>query len=730
MLDDRQRQWLKRVFDIGSALPAESGDGADDTVKKRVLARLDQLGPALQEIEAGIAEGRFKGAGTPVKAAMRGYGEVREKLREARDKHKWERAELLLPRLEAALKLLGTESGERRGLDDRERSFAARKRYLSEFPPVWPRIQDYYSRNGNQPFAGAQAAPWAEFVRANNARHAAAMQRQFDVAWDELENQKAAMARLDPPPGKLDQARQRLVELRRECDAIGAGIDAGEYPGLDQAAATFGKDSKLGLTRLDALIQVDDPDQALEEVRRIERTLADFRKAASAALVTQAQASGGKAQARAQACLARDPQLLRTLMERPNGAAALDAMVKSLKGKAEDAQAKAFVEAAILARYDMTALSGDLTTKALPRLYAVLGEVPERHTRQNPKLQRIVRNRQPGTSTYDASESKLTLNVGKTGSSTHELDQDKDVDREARLKHTEVNTFNHTTLHELGHSIDDADKFMDQHGGQDAYGGWQLHGVDEIAEIAGTAQGFFRTYQSERLSHEFLHGLLKCTLSGRPWKNPPPDPVRDLGPLDRCVTQRPDAAALRQAPVVLQAQTDRDLLLQDPDGWDVELAGALREDLRKSVPQLDPNVKWLCEIIDLILLRKMSADAAVRDLLAQLVVVPAADVDFDAMAGHAAVTWCRFACSDPENLWKHYAEKPPGYLIDGRFYARVDNNWRSYRAAARSKGVSQYQFKAPAEWFAELYAAYQMKKLPDSHPDAKWLAQQYPRRAG
>ena len=728
MLDDRQRQWLKRVFDIGSGLPAADEADDDTPVKSQVRARLKQLQAALEEVDAGIADGRFKGADAPIRAAVRGYNEAREKLREARDKRDWERAERLLPRLEAALRQLGAESGARRGQDDRELAFVARKRYLTEFPPIQPRFQELYGRNANQPFTGALAAPWADFVRANDARHAAAMQRQYDVALDQLGQQKAAMARLEPPPGKLDRARARLAELRQECASIGAGIDAGAYPGLDDAAAAFAKDSRLGLTRLDAFVQTDEPDLAEEEVVRIERVVAEFRKKAGGALAARAKDGGGKAQAQAQAALAHDPQLLRALMAQAGGPAALDTMVKSLKGKAEGADAKAFVAAAILARYDMTALAGDLTTKALPRLYAVLGQVPEQHARHNPKLQRIVRNRQPGSSTYDAEECKLTLNIGKTGDTSTEFDQDADVDRAARVKQSKANTFNHTTLHELGHSIDDMDKFMDQHGDQNAYGGWAMHRVDEIAEIAGRAQGFFADYQSDRLSHAFLHGLLVCTLSGRPWKNPPPDPVRGLAPLERCVAQRPDPALLRQAPAVLQAQTDLELLGQ-AEKWDVELANALYNDLCKSVPQVDPNVKWLCEIVGLILLRRMPADAAVRELLDQLVVCDPVAIDFDTMEQHQAVTWCRFACSEPENLWKRYAEKPSGYVIDGRFYGRVDGSWRSYHVAARSKGVSQYQFKAPAEWFAELYAAYQTKALPESHPDAKWLAVHYPRRA-
>ena len=50
------------------------------------------------------------------------------------------------------------------------------------------------------------------------------------------------------------------------------------------------------------------------------------------------------------------------------------------------------------------------------------------------------------------------------------------------------------------------------------------------------------------------------------------------------------------------------------------------------------------------------------------------------------------------------------------------NSWVSYDLAARNKGIHGYQFRAPGEWFAELYAAYYSDKLKPSHPFVPDLA--------
>jgi hypothetical protein len=62
-------------------------------------------------------------------------------------------------------------------------------------------------------------------------------------------------------------------------------------------------------------------------------------------------------------------------------------------------------------------------------------------------------------------------------------------------------------------------------------------------------------------------------------------------------------------------------------------------------------------------------------------------------------------------------------MDDGRIYQQAyANTWVSYPAAERKKGVTGYQFRAPGEWFAELFAAYHNGKLKSGHPARKWLS--------
>jgi HEPN domain-containing protein len=63
-----------------------------------------------------------------------------------------------------------------------------------------------------------------------------------------------------------------------------------------------------------------------------------------------------------------------------------------------------------------------------------------------------------------------------------------------------------------------------------------------------------------------------------------------------------------------------------------------------------------------------------------------------------------------------------GFIIRGRiFHEAYENSWVSYNPSARKQGLTGYQFRAPGEWFSELYAAYKSEKLKLAHPARKWL---------
>jgi hypothetical protein len=60
--------------------------------------------------------------------------------------------------------------------------------------------------------------------------------------------------------------------------------------------------------------------------------------------------------------------------------------------------------------------------------------------------------------------------------------------------------------------------------------------------------------------------------------------------------------------------------------------------------------------------------------------------------------------------------------LDKRVYQEsYPSTWTSYKAEARKRGITSYQFRAPGEWFSELYAAFRVGKLKPGHPSEGWL---------
>jgi hypothetical protein len=91
--------------------------------------------------------------------------------------------------------------------------------------------------------------------------------------------------------------------------------------------------------------------------------------------------------------------------------------------------------------------------------------------------------------------------------------------------------------------------------------------------------------------------------------------------------------------------------------------------------------------------------------------------DFKAL--DAFDTWHALATAD--DVYRRQSDCDAIQIGDRIYHEAYPRRWVSYLAAARKKGMTGYQFRAPGEWFAELYACWKTKKLGDKHPALEWL---------
>ena len=325
------------------------------------------------------------------------------------------------------------------------------------------------------------------------------------------------------------------------------------------------------------------------------------------------------------------------IMAQPGGQAQLDKVVASLP----DTTPSEVLQKAIEARFGVQSFQnltetggatgpGRSTPKSLKKIYALMAKVPQQNVKDNASLKQIelyggltgdAPNAKRG-SFYDPTNKKVVLSCGR--------DEDTDPQPLANVPLALPNVepdcemvpdsevpvpkyFDWTTLHEVGHAIDDKQHFMDRRAGNAAFGAWQRHG-------------------------------------------------RDVAPVAKAV-----ASACKIAGAAAEAYVS------------AYLVGA------KSPPPAAPagRVDW--------------ADAV-----------------------KAAEAWCD-AIRVGKELWES-GSGAHDHAVDGRVYHEAYGGvWVSYDLAARTKGITGYQFRAPGEWFSELYAAFHSKKLKPSHPAVAWL---------
>ena len=89
--------------------------------------------------------------------------------------------------------------------------------------------------------------------------------------------------------------------------------------------------------------------------------------------------------------------------------------------------------------------------------------------------------------------------------------------------------------------------------------------------------------------------------------------------------------------------------------------------------------------------------------------------EFVAKIAAGPIDWVKVVSKE---LWFASSGVVDKSAIEGRVYQKDGSKWLSYVLTARSKMVRNYQFRSPAEWFAEVYAVSMLGKLSSTHPCA------------
>lgn len=469
--------------------------------------------------------------------------------------------------------------------------------------------------------------------------------------------------RLSPSDAAVAQARTRIDKahasaaksLREAGDLIGAASALADreaaYRGERQTVAALiaqAKQAKLPdiakrRTELDKRMADADAASAAFDHDGADKRLAEARSLAEATLL------GAKVRGKT----APDPAELKALLDQPGGGAAVDEMIAGLRPK--DVRMDAMV-ALLSARFNMKVevfkgfekpskdaegkegtkqrTDAAMAKKKAPNLllyYKAMAELPDAHTRFNDSLKEFQQIEKNDASDYSGVKKRVRMVCHGAATSKGNALGDKEalpeIDKKCRvIPDSEVPTPNYgswTTLHEIGHAVDDKKSFMNKNGKGADFGGWSNHGANAYPVAEAAARHF-----------EFDHVYIEAKITGG-----------------------------------------------SPEIPDVPF------DLEERLGEDRAEKEWKA--------RRKSVD------------------EWAAAVGLAAELWESGAGSV-----KHALDVGGAKRV---FHEAYKGSWVSYDLAARKRGVSGYQFRAPGEWFSELYAAYHAGKLRKSHPSYDWL---------
>ena len=563
-----------------------------------------------------------------------------------------------------------------------------------------------------------------------------------------------------------DALNERWAKSKKAAEDLTAAIQKNVYPGLDaekiayaQAVKTANADAPKAQSdeKFGALATaVDTLDLATKTFQKgaLDKDAGEFLALNKAGKNTK---SKKEIIASFEALKKKHPDFLKTLTETPEARKEFD---KVIIGLGKDAgSGKDFFKEVIKERFGLEKFEGDLSSDCLPRLYELFSKVPDSHARQA-KLKTVKRNKAifKGTKMQDSFYSgpdddkdggEIVLNgvrVSGPGSWAFDLVKETVFVRQGNLNalpkgEKPPTAFDWTTLHEIGHAVDENMTFMKRNQKKPAFGGWKDETPESIASEAAAQKNFFGTFKDRTVyPANFLKRYLVNILTNQKGFV---DIAQDIAKLQLTeVKLKSDPAFTDYEKEVQKLETEyqkkasqlsgeKDEVKKEKDTkkLDREKTKAMKkaaDDAAKKTKLAGKASELVRKVLDL-LVEGHTKDDAVKTVWStfDLEIPKDTTPDWKALEKHDAAAWCKIV-RDSMGSGMIFKGEAKYRLPDKRVYQQAyPGQWYSYDSAAQSLGLTNYQFRAPGEWFAECYAAFYVRTaprmLPATHPLFKTL---------
>ncbi|MCB9795869.1 MAG: hypothetical protein H6741_24495 [Alphaproteobacteria bacterium] len=417
----------------------------------------------------------------------------------------------------------------------------------------------------------------------------------------------------------------------------------------------------------------------------------------------------------------------------PGGELALDTLV-------EQSEDEDFVKGALKARFGLDTLEvPDKTPRtSLQKLYKAATLVPRSHTTDNTNL-KVLNFRRPGrdeafihSADFDKWSQTINLSISQANEQATRWERNFDDSVPVDQQPTgEIEILCALMTHEVGHSVEASRRVMDTRMGNASFGNWQHHVDDEfiamLAKKYKLSDAGLVDAAGVSLNRALLHELLKDVLK--------------LGKTDRDPASNSAAKALAEALPTLDAVLSDSVVLEaiakiagwndpnTPERWPVlnTQRDKVKSDfVNRFAARFKGTNDMASKMFGAMFVKKVPPEQAIRQAhgaatMALHELQPLQRQAFmDTEAAKVALWVHKHAIANSAGLWWTRQQAVDRLTHEGRVWTISNGEqYFSYDPAARRKGVSAYQFNAPAEWFAELYAVYYNGKLPEGHPDIR-----------